>query len=110
MLAAKVAQRVVQAAPGWSDGLLTFARILRELGEVRKSIEIYDSIIVLEPLNEPALGEREEMRRVLRESERLVAAHQSALINCADSDEAEVIRCFMNLTSRVRVLQNDFSV
>lgn len=101
--AAAVCIRVVEVAPTWPAGHLTLARIHRELGEVAFAISNYETVLKFDPSDAIASEELLEMRRMAQVMDIERCEHEGCLRRSTDKQESEIIRCFMNLTSRVKV-------
>lgn len=103
MLALRAANRAVELCPLWTEGLLTLARIQRELGELVSSSETYQRIIIMEPKNVCALQELNDLRPLLKS---LTERHKELLMKVESSispDETEANTCILNLSMRARV-------
>jgi tetratricopeptide (TPR) repeat protein len=102
--AVKAATRATELAPLWLGALLTLARIQRELGEAERALVSYERVMHLDPGNEEAATEYEEIKRVVDDIVRMKSRFEQSLGACAGKDDAEVVRCQMNLSSRARVI------
>ena len=103
MLALRAANRAVELCPMWTEGLLTLARVQRELGELVSSSETYQRIITMEPKNAFALQEMSDLQPLLlslteRRKELLMKVQSST-----SQDETEANTCILNLSMRARV-------
>jgi tetratricopeptide (TPR) repeat protein len=103
MLALRSATAAVELCPLWTEGLLTLARIQRELGELVSSSETYQRIIFMEPKNVCALQEMSDLQPLLIS---LAERHKELLMKVQSStslDETEANTCILNLSMRARV-------
>ena len=103
LLALKSAERAVELCPLWTEGLLTLARVQRELGEVEASLETYRGVLELDTKNSEATIEMNELTPLLAS---LAKRREILLLKVEEScslDETEANTCILNLARRARV-------
>lgn len=103
LLALKSAERAVELCPLWTEGLLTLARVQRELGEVEASLETYRGVLELDTKNSEAIIEMNELTPLLAS---LAKRREILLLKVEEScslDETEANTCILNLARRARV-------
>ena len=103
LLALKSAERAVELCPLWTEGLLTLARVQRELGELEASMETYRGVLELDNKNSEATIEMNELTPLLAS----LATRREILLQKVEAsrslDETEANTCILNLARRARV-------
>lgn len=103
LLALKSAERAVELCPLWTEGLLTLARVQRELGELLASLETYRGVLELDTKNSEATAEMNELTPLLAS----LAQRREILLQKVEEsssvDETEANTCILNLARRARV-------
>jgi tetratricopeptide (TPR) repeat protein len=103
LLALKSAERAVELCPLWTEGLLTLARVQRELGELEASLETYRGVLELDNKNSEATAEMNELTPLLAS----LAQRREILLQKVEEssslDETEANTCILNLARRARV-------
>ena len=74
------------------------------MGEVERAVVSYERVLQLDPENVEAIAEREEMQHIVADIIRVKSRFEQSLSSCASKEDAEAVRCQMNLSSRARVI------
>ena len=103
LLALKSAERAVDLCPRWTEGLLTLARVQRELGELEASLETYKGVLELDSKNSEAAAEMKELTPLLASLAQRREILLQKVEESSSSDETEANTCILNLARRARV-------
>ena len=105
MDAVLAAEKSIEISPNWSESYLTLARAQRELGELNLAYHNYNKCIELEPNNNIAIIEMNDMKCILNISENFRFQQHQLFLKSNTSDEQEASLCLYNLTSRANQIQ-----
>jgi tetratricopeptide (TPR) repeat protein len=103
--AAESAKYSVELQPNFADGFITLARIYRELGEVKNSVECYRTAKSLDSNSTiDIIDEIKEMENMILKLESIQLHQMSNISSLSHPNDIEAMTCICNLTNRATVI------
>lgn len=104
VIAAESAKYSVELEPKFADGFITLARIYRELGEVKNSVECYRRAKSLDSNStEDVADEIKEMEDMMLKLETIQCSQMHNISSLSNPNDVEAMTCICNLTNRATV-------